>query len=288
MDLELLRTFLEVNRTRHFGRAAEALHLTQAAVSARIRLLENQLGVSLFERARRDVRLTPEGNRLIRYAERLIAEWRKARQDVTAGGAAFQLSIGASARLWDVILTDWIIQLRRLDPEIALITHAQVSETLVRRLQDGVLDLAFLLDPPQSEDLHAREIARTRLVLVSDRPGISPEDALATGFLQVDWGHAHILELRRAFPDMPEPRTRMASARLARAYLRELGGAAYLPLRMVNASLRTGSLHRVERAPVFKRSVNAVYPVRSGNRELIERVLGIFPPTVRPRRAAGA
>ena len=45
MDTELLKTFLEVSRTRHFGRAAESLYLTQSAVSFRIRQLENQLGV---------------------------------------------------------------------------------------------------------------------------------------------------------------------------------------------------------------------------------------------------
>ncbi len=48
MDTELLKTFLEVSRTRHFGRAAEALYLTQSAVSFRIRQLENQLGVNLY------------------------------------------------------------------------------------------------------------------------------------------------------------------------------------------------------------------------------------------------
>ena len=87
MDLELLRTFLEVNRTRHFGEAAEALHLTQAAVSARIKQLESLLGVRLFDRLRRDICLTPEGHRLVRYADLLIAEWRKARQDVAVGRA---------------------------------------------------------------------------------------------------------------------------------------------------------------------------------------------------------
>ena len=62
MDFELLRTFLEVARLRHFGQAAEALNLTQAAVSARIKLLETNLGVRLFDRIRRDIQLTPEGH----------------------------------------------------------------------------------------------------------------------------------------------------------------------------------------------------------------------------------
>ena len=100
MDIELLRTFLEVARTRHFGQAAESMFLTQAAVSARIKALEQLLGVSLFDRVRRDIRLTPEGNRLVSRADRLISEWRKIRQEVSAGGAQRQLSVGGSLRLW--------------------------------------------------------------------------------------------------------------------------------------------------------------------------------------------
>lgn len=63
MDTELLKTFLEVSRTRHFGRAAEALYLTQSAVSFRIRQLENQLGVNLFTRHRNNIRLTTAGEK---------------------------------------------------------------------------------------------------------------------------------------------------------------------------------------------------------------------------------
>ena len=285
MDLELLRTFLEVGRTCHFGRAAQTLHVTQAAVSARIKQLEGVLGVTLFERTKREVRLTPEGNRLKRHAELLLAEWRKARQDVTAGGAASQMSVGGSARLWEALLQDWIIQLRRGAPNVALITHSQPPETLLRRVQDGVLDLAFLLDPPPIEVLHTREVAKLKLVLVADRPSLSPQEATGDGYLLVDWGLAHALELQRAYPDMPEPHTRLASARLAAAYLRELGGAAYLPLPMVSSALRRGRLHRVAGAAIFTRSVFAVYQVRSSNVELIERVLQGFRPPPRSRRA---
>lgn len=284
MDLELLRTFLEVDRTSHFGRAAEALHLTQAAISARIKQLEGLLGVTLFERTRREVRLTPEGTRLKRHAELLLAEWRKARQDVTAGGAAMQLSVGGSSRLWEVLLQDWIIQLRRASPDIALITHSQSPDLLLRRTQDGVLDLAFVLDPPSIDVLQSREVARLRLVLVSDRPGLSAEEAIGSGYLLVNWGLAHLLELQRAYPDMPEPRTRLASARLALAYLRELGGAAYLPLPMVTSALRRGRLHRVAGAAHFARSVFAVFPVRSSRMEQIEGALRAFVPVTRVRR----
>ena len=80
-------------------------------------------------------------------------------------------------------MQDWIIQLRRDLPDLALITHSQSPETLLRRVQDGVLDLAFLLDPPPIEVLHTQEVAKLRLVLVSNRPGLTPEAATAEGYL---------------------------------------------------------------------------------------------------------
>ncbi len=276
MDLELLRTFLEVNRTRHFGRAADALHLTQAAVSARIKQLESVLGARLFDRLRRDIRLTPEGTRLVRHADLLLAEWRKARQDVTAGGAQRQLSVGGSLRLWDVLLQGWLHRLRRHDPGLALIAETHTPDLLTRRLLDEVLDLAFMLEPAQLEVLRIQEVALIRLVLVSARRGLGVDEALASDYLMVDWGLAHALEHRRLFPDAPEPHVRLSQAKMALAHLLELGGSAYLPVRVVATEIEAGRLHLVVDAPEFDRHAYAVFPLRSPKMPLIRRVLRLF------------
>ena len=78
MDTELLKTFLEVHRTRHFGRAGENLFITQSAVSARIRQLEESLGIKLFHRERNGIRLTPAGKRMAKHAEAILAAWHRA------------------------------------------------------------------------------------------------------------------------------------------------------------------------------------------------------------------
>ena len=83
MDIELLRTFLEVKNTRHFGKAAENLYLTQAAVSARVKQLENIIGTPLFTRFRNNLQLTVTDERLINHAENILISWERARQDVT-------------------------------------------------------------------------------------------------------------------------------------------------------------------------------------------------------------
>ena len=276
MDIELLRTFLEVSRTRHFGQAAEAMFLTQAAVSSRIKALEQLLGVQLFDRIKRDIQLTPEGNRLVSRADKLISEWRKMRQEVSAGGAKQQLSVGGSLRLWDVVLQDWLIQMRSALPEIALIAESHTPELLTRKLLDGVLDLAFMLEPPQLEVLQIWDIGGLPLRLVSDVKGASLEQALAENYLMVDWGLTHALQHRRLFPDAPEPLTRLASGSMALSYIQALGGSAYLPEVMVESFIKDKQLFAVEEAPLIEHRVHAVYPVRSGRKELINEVLGYF------------
>jgi len=279
MDIELLRTFLELHRTRHFSRTADALHLTQAAVSSRLKSLETQLGVTLFERSRRQMRLTPEGARLIRHSERLLAGWRVARQDVSLADATGQLVVGGSLRLWDVLLQSWLHDLRRTYSNMAIIADSQTPEVLTRRLIDGTLDVAIMLEPAQLDIMHIREIATLELMCVSNTQDLPVEEALLHGYVYIDWGLSFGLDHRRAFPDAPEAMTRVSHPKMAYEYINSLGGSAYLPKRMVEKDIEFGLLHLVKDAPIFERQAYATFPVRSSRVELIERSLEL----VRPR-----
>lgn len=273
MDLELLRTFLELNRTRHFGRAAEALFVTQAAVSSRLKSLESELGVILFERSKREMRLTPEGGRLVRHSEKLIASWRAARQDVSLAEASEQLVIGGSSRLWDVLLQRWLHDLRRAYPTLAIISESQTPDFLTRKLIDGTLDVAILLEPAQLDIMQIREVANVEFLLVSSESGLAAEQALDENYVFVDWGLSFGLDHRRAFPDAPEAMTRVSHAKMALEYISLIGGSAYLPRRMIAKDIELGLLHEVADAPVFTRQAYATYPVRSPRLELIEKSL---------------
>lgn len=276
MDLELLRTFIEVNRTRHFGEAAESLHVTQAAVSARIKQLESMLGVQLFERMKRDIQLTPEGHRLLQHAESLLAGWQKARQEITAGGAKQQLSIGGTAGLWQNSLQEWLLDLRRSMPDVALITETHTTTTLTRRLVTGLLDVAFMLEPPQVEALQLKEVALVQLIMVSSDSDVSVEEAIENDYLMTDWGIAHTVNHRRAFPDAEEPQLRIGQSLIARQHLLDIGGSAYLPARLVTDDIATGQLHMVQDAPTFDYTVYGVYSMRSTKSALIKEALQLF------------
>ncbi|NND53494.1 MAG: LysR family transcriptional regulator [Gammaproteobacteria bacterium] len=273
MDLELLRTFLELNRTRHFGRSAEALHVTQAAVSSRLQSLEEKLGVTLFERNKREMRLTPEGARLIPHAERQIAGWRAARQDVGSRDGSAQLVIGGSLRLWDVLIQRWMHDIRRAYPNMALIAESQSPDVLTRQLIDGRMDVAIMLEPAQLETMHVTEVASLSFICVTSRKNLAIDDAFGPDYVYVDWGLTFGLDHRRAFPDAPESITRVSHAKIALEYINTVGGTAYLPLKMVEKDIEFGLLHRVADAPVFTRQAYATYPVRSSRMDLIQKCL---------------
>ena len=82
MDVGLLKAFLEVYRSRHFGHAAKNLFISQSAVSARIRQLEDELGIKLFTRDRNNIELTTAGKRFLIYAENILNTWNRARQEI--------------------------------------------------------------------------------------------------------------------------------------------------------------------------------------------------------------
>lgn len=254
MDIELLRTFLEVSQSRHFGRAADKLFITPAAASARIRQLEQSLGVSLFYRTRGNNQLTAEGERLLPHAHHLLEAWEQARQDLAHQSQPDRaLSVGATPGLWQFRLAELTGRLRRDYPELKVRAEAYHHDELVERLLASQLDLALLCDLPDAPTLKARKIGQIDLMLVNAQPVQSLKAALAQGYIAVDWGPAFTLfQARRLGEQAPVLHTNLAS--LALEQVRLGVGSAYLPAELLGAGC-----HAVEGAPVFHRTLYAVF-----------------------------
>lgn len=279
MDTDLLKTFLEVNRTRHFGKAADNLFVSQSAVSARIRQLEELVGVALFTRDRNNIQPTSAGQKLVAHAERIVNGWNRARQDLAQGeDNRVQVTVAGEPSLWDIALQDWLHWSRHSQADVGLYVEALSQDAQLRRLLDGSLDLAFLFESPQMTRLLAREVLRIPLVLVASRPGLRAEEALGGDYVMVDWGTSFAMTHARHFPDMPPPRLRVGLGRLARSLLLELGGSAYLAAAMVEDALADGRLHRVADSPVIERGAFAVYPAGHEKQAVIDRLLAFFDP----------
>jgi DNA-binding transcriptional LysR family regulator len=260
MDIALLKTFLKVARTRHFGKAANSLYVTQSAVSARIKLLETQLGVELFNRRRNDIQLTPAGLRLVRHAETIVNGWERARHEIalTEEGAE-GIVIGSSLDLWRILIRDWATMARRARPNLVLNIEVQPAEWLIDRLVNGLMDILFLFEPPTMSDLIVREIAEIPLVLVSTRENCGIDEAMSQGYYMVDWGSLFALQHAEYFPEIPPPAARLTSGTLAMDLMMSSGGAAYLAQQMIHQELKDRRLFRVADAPVIERAAFAVY-----------------------------
>jgi DNA-binding transcriptional LysR family regulator len=269
MDITLARTFLEVSISGSFMSAAERMHLTQTAVSARIRTLEEQLGRRLFVRNKAGARLTAAGERFVRHATTLVQVWEQARQHVALPpGREEGVSVGGELSLWHPMLADWLIWMHRECPEIALRAEVDGPTRLLDRVQAGSLDLAVLYNPPQRPDLVSELLLEEKLIMVTSAADGAMDPAQ---YVYVDWGASFAANHQAAFPELSSPPVSISLGPLALTYLLTVGGSGYFRIGTAQPFLADGRLHRVAHAPAFSYSAYAVYATRQQG-GVIERV----------------
>ncbi|MEN8503563.1 MULTISPECIES: LysR family transcriptional regulator [Paraburkholderia] len=148
IDMRNLETFYAVAQSGGFHRAAEKLHTTQPAVSARIVQLEQQLKGRLFERDKRGCSLTPKGRELLGYAERMMA-LRTEMIEAIAGRSALSgvVQLGASDTIVHTWLSDLLKGLNKEYPDVTLEVNVDTTAALTTGLIDGSIDVALLMGP---------------------------------------------------------------------------------------------------------------------------------------------
>jgi len=274
MDLSLLRTFLEVSRTRHFGRAAENLYLTQSAVSFRIKQLEGLVGVSLFTRQRNNIMLTTAGERLIPHAENLLAGWQLALQDVGVSEQQdTQLVLGGISNLWGTFLQSILPQLAAEFPGVSIRTEINTQVELTRSLVSERLDIAVVIDPPTMAGLETVRIGGIELVLVCSRPNAALSDAEEIGYIFVDWGTAFNLQHAKLFDAPVAPILHTAQSQIALEFLITYGGMAFLPRALIAPYLEEGALHLINNAETATRDVYAVTARVSARKQVVGAII---------------
>ncbi|HVT50877.1 MAG TPA: LysR family transcriptional regulator [Dongiaceae bacterium] len=261
MDIDLARTFLEVVSSGSFVAAAERLHLTQTAISARIRTLEEQVGRRLFIRNRSGARLTPAGERFRRDALILVQVWERARQRVALSASHVNVvSIGGELSLWNPVLVDWLGWMHRNHPEIALRAEVEAQDDLLDKVRSGAIDVAVLYSPPPQPDLATELVHEEKLVMVTTREDCSFDPAT---YVHVDWGADFRASEQVAFPHLSDPAVAVSLGPLALSYLLNVGGSGYFRLSAVRQYLADRRLRPVESAPEFSYSVHMVYSARN-------------------------
>ncbi|GAB3474473.1 LysR substrate-binding domain-containing protein [Azotobacter salinestris] len=166
LNPQLLRHFLAVSRTGSLIGAAQELHCVPSNVSARLRQLEAQLGVALFQRQAQRLRLTPAGARLLPHAEQLEqlcrAAWSSVQEDLWAG----ELRLGSMETTAAVRLPEVLAAFHREAPRLDLSLVTGTSGHLLGEVLAGRLDAVLIGGPYEDPRLHGEVIWHEELVLV--------------------------------------------------------------------------------------------------------------------------
>ena len=280
MDIDLLKTFLEVNKTRHFGRAADNLYLTPAAVSARVRQLEQILGAELIVRTRNNIQLTLEGERLVPHAQTMLLSWSRAKQDVIFKTEQDQqINVGTTHSLWHFGLPNQFSRLFQMSSRVAIRAVSHPAEVLSRMLTERTLDLAFMLEPPTLPDFNSDKVGQIKLVLVSTDNKLNARSAFVSGYVYVDWGVSFEMFHAKRFGDLPKPVLHTNMGAIALDYLLRSEGAAYLPHSVLDQQ-HPRLLHTIAGVPTFSRPLYAVYRSASDRLKIIQDILSLLQPLV--------
>jgi LysR family cyn operon transcriptional activator len=151
MNLRFLRTFVTIADSHGFARAAARLNLTQSAASRQIHALESELGVRLFDRIGRSIKLTSEGEDLLVRSRRLLSDADSLGERARAlkSGQTGVLRIGAAPQIMENLLADFLQRYRKRHPGIEIHLVEDQGGRLPARLEAGDMHVAIL---PDSDD----------------------------------------------------------------------------------------------------------------------------------------
>lgn len=170
MHPRLLKTFLAVARSRNITRAAEEVHLAQSSVSDQIQSLEAELGAELFTRSKLGLEVTRAGETLKPYAEEILmlVDEARAAVEATTQRTAGTVTIGALETIASMKLSQWLSAFQNDHPDSNLRLKIAGSGDLLRKLEDGEIDVAFCFDKGGlDERLAKRTISAEPLILVA-------------------------------------------------------------------------------------------------------------------------
>lgn len=257
MNIEALRSFLDVAESGSFSVAATRVKVTQSTISARIQALEDNIGTRLLRRSRSGVELTPAGQQFLDHADQIVQIWTRAKLQLSLPegyDSIFRLGGPVSIEEW--LSLSWTLWMKENAPTVAIHLEAGTSASLCERLLSQSIDAAIMYLPQQRPGMVIEELLREELVLVRHRDLVGE---WINNYVNVDWGPEFNTVFRQAFPNATSPTISVGLGVLGKQYVLTLKGAAYLPLSFVSAEIENGTLQLVNDAPRVDRPVYLVY-----------------------------
>ena len=183
MTLTEMRYVVALARVRHFGRAAEACHVSQPTLSVALKKVEGQLGAALFERTASDVRITGLGERIVAQARRVLEEAVRLEEIAGATGDPMsgQLRVGIIYTIAPYLLPQLIPALHRQAPKMPLFLKEDFTASLIPALKAGELDVIVIALPFTEPGLVAQPVYTEpfRVVVPAGHPWVQRREIAA-------------------------------------------------------------------------------------------------------------
>ena len=198
MTLTELRYIVAVARERHFGRAAEACFVSQPTLSVAVKKLEEELGVTLFERGPGEVSVTPPGQKIVEQAQRVLEEAARVREVAAAGRDPLvgPLRLGAIYTIGPYLLPKLVPVMRRSAPQMPLLIQENFTHNLADFLKSGEVDAILIALPFEEPGIVTRAVYDEPFLVAvpkghdwEDRKRISSEELTKESLLLLGEGH---------------------------------------------------------------------------------------------------
>ncbi len=230
MDYDQLASFLEVAKLQSFSRAAEKIYRTQPAISAQVRLLEQECGEKLFDRSGKKVLLTPAGEILHRYAEKILGLQKEALQAIaelnqTPRG---KLYIGANEATCLYVLPKTFAQFRQLYPLVQISIYRNFSHKILQKVQEGAVDLGIVTLPQSASNIEILPVFRDEVQVVvpknhplAKRRSVTLEEVAQHPLILPKTGHTRVVidRLLRDFRGQLQISMEMASVETQKKFV---------------------------------------------------------------------
>ncbi len=271
-----LRTFIAVSTSGTFHGAAEHLNITQAAVSARIRTLEQQLGQRLFERGRGGATLTAAGRELLPHAENITHTWTHATSMLGVPVShAVRIRIGAQFSTWAQLALDWAAWFADSMPEAELDLNFDFNTDMLKAVENGAVDIAITHASTSLHGMRTITLPDETMVLVARRQTNLNSGGMPA-YVRLDWGPEFNAQVSRLESRLSDSKLSIGNGMLGLRYILEHDACAYVPLRTARRFLRRKRLFRIKRAPKFAIAGHIVYAEDNPNHVFLERAIKGF------------
>ena len=270
-----LQVFMAVAKHLNFTRAANELFMSQPAVTFQIKQLEELYSTRLFDRRHGNVALTPAGELVHSYAEKIMAlsDEMESRLAEMSGELRGPLLIGASSTIAECLMPQVMSDFGALYPQVRACLIVANSESVERRVAERTLDLGLIEAPPKQAGVSGDICGGDELVVICapDYPltgtaGIDPQDLVEYEYISREPGSG-TREVTEAYlrnhhiePDTLKTQMELGSPEALKAVVKLGLGFAIVSRLVVEQEMEAASLQIIPLKPALKRSFNLIYP----------------------------